>query len=307
MARTHIDKRSRLVSAAVGLAYRNGFVAPSLADIAREAEVPLGNVYYYFKTKDEIGEAIVELRLAQLSAQRQRWNEAGSPKDRLSACVQDVFENKDFLAQRGCAVGTLCSELHKAGCSVATRATEIFAQHLAWIESQFRALGKGKDSNGLAVHLLSAMQGVSILAHSFHDSGLVATETKRLKTGVMKGMSQDRNALHGGKQVHGKGAGVFPLPECPKLALDPGQVLSEDLGRSGGDRAARLVELGAKRPDRAAVLCQAILVLEDALDAGAKPILGRSSFVPSLPLRGQSRQPHFHPSPPAPFLALHAL
>ncbi len=172
MARTHIDKRSRLVSAAVDLAYQNGFGATSLADIAREAEVPLGNVYYYFKTKDEIGEAIVEFRLAQLSAQRQRWNEAGSPKDRLCACVQGVFENKDFL------------ELHKAGGSVATRATEIFAQHLAWIESQFRALGKGKDSNGLAVHLLSAMQGVSILANTFHDSGLVATETKRLKSWI---------------------------------------------------------------------------------------------------------------------------
>src|SRR6266852_8058083 len=61
MARTHIDKRSRLVSAAVDLAYQNGFGATSLADIAREAEVPLGNVFYYFKTKDEIGEAIVEL------------------------------------------------------------------------------------------------------------------------------------------------------------------------------------------------------------------------------------------------------
>ncbi len=70
MAKTHIDSRSRLVSAAVGLAYQNGFAATSLADIAREAEVPLGNVYYYFKTKDEIGEAIVERRLAQLSAQR---------------------------------------------------------------------------------------------------------------------------------------------------------------------------------------------------------------------------------------------
>src|SRR5712671_1909046 len=184
MAKTHIDKRSRLVSAAVELAYQNGFGPTSLADIAREAEVPLGNVYYYFKTKDEIGGAIVEQRLAELSAQRQQWSEAGSPKDRLCACVQDVFENKDFLAERGCAVGTFCSELHKAGCSVAARATEIFAQHLAWIESQFRALGKGKDSNGLAVHLLSALQGVSILAHSFHDSGLVATETKRLKSWI---------------------------------------------------------------------------------------------------------------------------
>src|SRR5258707_13972726 len=107
----------------------------------------------------------------------------------------------------------------------------------------------------------------------------------------MKGMSQDRNALHGGQQVHGKAVGVFPLAECPKLALDPGQVLSEDLGRSAGDPATRLVEFGAKRPDRAAALCQEILVLEDALDAGAKPILGRSSFTPSLPLRGQLGQP----------------
>src|SRR5258708_33541635 len=105
MARTHIYKRSRLVNAAVSLAYQNGFRDTSLADIAREAEVPLGNVYYYFKTKDEIGEAIVEFRLAQLSAQRQRWNEAASPKGRLCACVPGVFENKDFLAQRGCAVG----------------------------------------------------------------------------------------------------------------------------------------------------------------------------------------------------------
>ena len=184
MTRTHIDKRSRLVSAAVDLVYQNGFGATSLADIAREAEVPLGNVYYYFKTKDEIGEAIVEQRLADLAAQRQRWDEAGSPQDRLCACVQAVSENKDFLAKRGCAIGTFCSELHKAGSSFATRATEIFAEHVAWIESQFRALGKGKDSNGLAVHLLSALQGVSVLAHSFHDCGLVATETKRLKSWI---------------------------------------------------------------------------------------------------------------------------
>src|ERR1700719_4213338 len=84
---------------------------------------------------------------------------------------------------------------------------------------------------------------------------LEAPGLRRHKAGVMKGVSQDRNALHGGKQVHGKAVGVFSLPECPKLALDPGKVLSEDLGRSGGDRAARLVELRAKRPDRAAALC----------------------------------------------------
>src|SRR6202035_2847667 len=138
------------------------------------------------------------------------------------------------------------------------------------------------------------VSGFAVLACGFSPPGasqalnptLEALGLRRHKTGVMKGMGQDRNALQGGKQVHGKALGIVPLPERPELALDPGQVLSEDLGRSAGDRAARLVELGAKRPNSAAALRQAILVLEDALDAGAKPILGRPSFAPSLPLRG---------------------
>ena len=175
------DKRSRLLNAAVSLAYRDGFGATSLADIASEAEVPLGNVYYYFKTKDEIGEAIVDLRLSQMAAMLQRWDEEASPKDRLYRCIEGVLDNRNDLAERGCAIGTFCSELHKAGGAVATRATEIFSRYLAWLETQFRALGKGKAARGHAVHLLSALQGISLLAHTFHDPGLVTMETRRLK------------------------------------------------------------------------------------------------------------------------------
>ena len=40
--------------------YRHGFRTTSLADIAEAAKIPVGNVYYYFKTKDEIGRPIVE-------------------------------------------------------------------------------------------------------------------------------------------------------------------------------------------------------------------------------------------------------
>jgi hypothetical protein len=34
---------------------------------------------------------------------------------------------------------------------------------------------------GLAVHLLSATQGVSVLAHTFRDASMVAEEAVRLK------------------------------------------------------------------------------------------------------------------------------
>ena len=48
------DKRTRLIEAADKLVQLQGFSQTTLADIAKKADVPLGNVYYYFKTKEEI-------------------------------------------------------------------------------------------------------------------------------------------------------------------------------------------------------------------------------------------------------------
>jgi TetR/AcrR family transcriptional regulator, transcriptional repressor for nem operon len=99
----------------------------------------------------------------------------------LCGFVQLKVERREELARAGCPVGTLCSELHKQGGPVANRSTAIFAEVLRWLQVQFRALGKGDDSRGLAVHLLSATQGVSVLAHTFHDPTLVDMEAARLK------------------------------------------------------------------------------------------------------------------------------
>src|ERR1700737_589231 len=89
MPRTKTDKRSRLIQTAVKLAYRHGFRTTSLADIAEAANVPVGNVYYYFKTKDEIGEAIVEQRLLELRTLQEQGDQRGSPKERLLASSEE--------------------------------------------------------------------------------------------------------------------------------------------------------------------------------------------------------------------------
>ncbi|HUK90838.1 MAG TPA: TetR/AcrR family transcriptional regulator [Blastocatellia bacterium] len=181
MRKIKADNRSRLLQAALEVSYRYGFGASTLADIAKQARVPLGNVYYYFKTKDEIGDAIIDMRLSRLRALLEELDRLESPRDRLCGFVQLKVERREALARAGCPVGTLCSELQKQGGPVANRSTIVFAEALAWLERQFKALGKGADSRGLAVHLLSATQGVSVLAHTFHDPGLIDIEAARLK------------------------------------------------------------------------------------------------------------------------------
>lgn len=181
MTRTRSDSRARLLQAAETLTYRNGFATTAIAHIAQEARVPLGNVYYYFKTKEEIGGAVIERRLTRFKRLLEEFDKADSPQERLCAFVDTKIRNRAALARSGCPVGTLCSELHKHGGAVAKKSTELLAEALAWMESQFKALGKGADSRALAVHLLSVTQGVSVLGHTFHDPGMIEIEAARLK------------------------------------------------------------------------------------------------------------------------------
>jgi AcrR family transcriptional regulator len=192
MQKLKTDSRSRLGQAAMNVCYRYGFGAMTLADIAKEARVPLGNVYYYFKTKEQIGDAIVDLRLSRLRALLQELDKMDSPTERLCGFVQLKIDRREKLARAGCPVGTLCSELHKQGGPVANRSTVVFAEVLPWLEAQFKALGKGADSRGLAVHLLSATQGVSVLAHTFHDPGLIDMEAARLMEWI-RGLETENN------------------------------------------------------------------------------------------------------------------
>src|SRR5713226_8627481 len=111
---TRPGKRERLVRAARDLLYQQGVENTTLADIAHAADVPLGNVYYYFKTKDQIVSAVIEARvhdMEELVASLDRHHR--TPKARLKALTRELTDQRDLIAQYGCPHGTLCSELEK--------------------------------------------------------------------------------------------------------------------------------------------------------------------------------------------------
>src|SRR5216684_9235582 len=175
------DKRTRLIETATKLAYGRGFRETSLADIAEAAHVPVGNVYYYFKTKEEIGEAVVERRLGQFREFREEIDRLSSPKERLFAFVESIHGNREQLARGGCPLGGLCSELHKEGGALAKKSAALFTEPMGWLEEQFRALGHERDSRALAVHFFSAYQGLAAVALGANDREVVGMEVKRLQ------------------------------------------------------------------------------------------------------------------------------
>jgi AcrR family transcriptional regulator len=184
MRKTQLDKRTRLIETAMKLAYKRGFREASLADIAEAAHVPVGNVYYYFKTKEELGEAVVERRLAQFRELQEEWDRLSSPKERLFAFVDKVRSNKDQLVLGGCPLGGLCLELHKEGGTLAKKSASLYTEPMAWLEKQFRSAGHGEDSRELSVHVFSAFQGMAAVAYGANDPEVVVTEVKRLKNWI---------------------------------------------------------------------------------------------------------------------------
>ena len=60
----------------------------TLADIAHAADVPLGNVYYYFKTKDELVDAVIASRAQDVGPPWQALEQHRTPKARLKAFVR---------------------------------------------------------------------------------------------------------------------------------------------------------------------------------------------------------------------------
>ena len=173
-------KREQLVSAAVELAYRQGYRKTTLADLADESEVPLGNIYYYFKTRDDIGNAILDCRQGEFVAMRDRLSALDTPLARLKAFVEMTIANAPLVAQRGCPMGSLAAELLKDGGDLAARAKALMADPMDWMAEEFAAMGREADADDLALQLQSALQGASLLAQSFGDAQPLVREGRRL-------------------------------------------------------------------------------------------------------------------------------
>lgn len=175
------DKRIRLIEAAMVLIHQHGFNLTTLAYIAQEADVPLGNVYYYFKTKEAIGEAVIERHAAWYTERLAKLNELAEPMKRLVAFIEYTSEELERTARYGCAIGGLCQELGKQGGSLADQAAKLMHDILEWSASQFKSMGFGEKSHDLATHYVATVQGMHLLTHTFKDPKVTHRECEMIK------------------------------------------------------------------------------------------------------------------------------
>lgn len=179
---TEKPTRTQIIEFADELFYHRGFEHTSFADIANEVKISRGNFYHHFKSKDEILESVIELRIERTKQMLDTWRTQGkNPKDRIRSFIQMLIMNKSKLKLYGCPVGTLCSELAKLDHVSKKQAVKLMSIFRNWLAQQFTDAGCKKNADELALHLLARSQGIAVLANTFQDEAFIKHEVHQME------------------------------------------------------------------------------------------------------------------------------
>ena len=183
--------RDQILNAAARLIHVQGYQSTSLDDVLRESGVGKGNFYYYFKSKEDLGYAIID-RITQAFVERSLGpafaDTDADPVTQIYAFLDRVLE-----AQRlrkcvgGCVMGNLASELSDVHEGFRQRLASIFdlwRVHLAEAVSRGQARGRLRadvDASRVAQFLVAGLEGSILLSKVTKDITVMERCVEELK------------------------------------------------------------------------------------------------------------------------------
>ncbi len=143
MPRSGDDTRNGLITAAKQLYHHQGYHRTTLADVAAASEIPLGSVYYHFRTKDALAQAVIHAHAEDIRRNFAEWGLLPDPRQRLKMLLASSAHYKGVFARYGCPYGTLAVELDKDDGDLIEPVGGLLQLYLTWVAKQYREMGAG--------------------------------------------------------------------------------------------------------------------------------------------------------------------
>jgi TetR/AcrR family transcriptional repressor of nem operon len=183
--------RDQILTAASHLISVKGYNHTSLDEILRASGVGKGNFYYYFKSKEELGYAILDLIIQRFvtGVVEPSFSDGNlAPIERVHRFLDRVLEvQKKRNCIGGCPMGNLASELSDVHEGFRQRLVEIFA---TWRENLGEAFRQGRadgsfrqdlDSEGLAHFFVAGLEGGILMTKVTKEIQVMETCVNELK------------------------------------------------------------------------------------------------------------------------------
>jgi TetR/AcrR family transcriptional repressor of nem operon len=177
------DTKRRLLDATLQLMTRQGFTATTVDDVCTEAGLTKGSFFHYFKSKDEIGEAVLDYYCARQQEMfaGAKFMQLADPLERLHGFLDFFSENMVGSGKmQGCLMGNLTQELALTHPRMRAQCGEKFGKFAGLVgqilsEAKARHAPKADfDPEGVAVMFVSLLQGSMLLAKARQDKSLLA-------------------------------------------------------------------------------------------------------------------------------------
>jgi TetR/AcrR family transcriptional repressor of nem operon len=184
--------KDQILNAAARLIHLRGYHCTSLDEVLRESGVGKGNFYYYFKSKEDLGYAIID-RVVRGFLERTLEptfaDISADPIAQIHGFLDQILENqRKRNCVGGCPMGNLASELSDVHEGFRQRLAEIFAQ---WRMKVGEALTRGQergrlrkdfDAAGAAQFLVAALEGAILMTKVTKDISVMEKCVVELKS-----------------------------------------------------------------------------------------------------------------------------
>lgn len=182
-------RREALAQAAAECFWKNGYAGTSLAQVAAAAGVPLGNVYYYHKTKADLAMAVADLFVGQTEALVEDVAaETADPRGRLKALVGRLKASQASRLAHGCPIAGASRDFRAEAPQAARRAADSFTVLTGFVAAE---LGRTGLRPSLALARARAFvcewQGGIALGHALGEAPVLAEAFMRMERHIAQG------------------------------------------------------------------------------------------------------------------------
>lgn len=176
-------RREALAQAAAEQFWKRGYAGTSLAQIAEAARIPLGNVYYYHKTKADLARAVADLFVGETEALIDDVSaQTADPRARLKALVTRLRASQASRLAHGCPIAAACRDFRAEAPEAAERAADSFSVLTGFIAAELGRAGmRPSIALGRARAVVCEWQGGIALAHALGEAPVLAEAFMRME------------------------------------------------------------------------------------------------------------------------------
>lgn len=183
--------RQNILQKAFELIYTNGYQTTSVDEIIATTQVTKGAFYYHFKTKDEMGLAIINERMRPTFKNTfiEPFQSDVDPLDTIYNLMHHLLmENEDLKVEYGCPASNFTQEMAPWNIEFTKALNEL---SLEWEKAMIGAIEKGKkngkiksdiNAKEVTVFVMSGYWGVRNLGKLENSKGVYLVYLKGLKS-----------------------------------------------------------------------------------------------------------------------------